>query len=99
MDTAKLPRSRTEVPVAPVHNGPDGGHRVAAPHLATVVPGASGAPTAVGEATEPAAAAGRPALQEERRQLRRQQRRYAAAGIAVLAAVFVLAVIVLGGVR
>lgn len=47
----------------------------------------------------PAPGAGRRALREERRQMRRQQRRYAAAGIAVLATVFLVAVIVLGGIR
>lgn len=45
------------------------------------------------------AVAGRRALREERRHLRRQQRRYAIAGITVLAAMFLLAIILLGGIR
>lgn len=96
MDTAKLLRSRTEIP-APASEGDRSG---AAEPAASVVRVAPVEPLTLAEVAEPVPpVVDRRSLREERRQVRRQQRRYAVAGVAFLAAVFLAAVVVLGGIR
>jgi hypothetical protein len=94
MDTAELPRTGTAAPVSTVgHLEPLSAElRSAEPTPARVV---------LADELEMSAGptAGRRALREERRQVRRRQQRYGVLGVSVLAVVFVLCIVVLGGVR
>lgn len=107
MDTAKLPRSATRAPGARSPVTGDGPSLAVEPVGQASAPAgeslAGPAPVALASVATPVPppplVADRRSLRQGRRQLRRQQRRYAAAGIAVLAVVFLAAVIVLGGIR
>ncbi len=112
MDTAEVPRSGARSPAGTVMEPaaspsemPD--EEAEAPDQAKVTAAAAVDREALRAALVHVVAApapapipvGRSTLRRERRQHRRQQRLFAAAGLAVLAAVFLLTVFVLGGIR
>lgn len=92
MDTAKLPHTGVDESVPPT----EAVHGTVASGVTD--PGADAMRAALAQPVPPPSG-DRTANRRARRQLRRQQRLYAAAGIAVLAAVFLVAVVVLGGIR
>lgn len=98
MDTAKVPHTGADEPGSPAE-APAGAGLPPVTHPGPEAPTDSLAQPVLAEQHVAAPSGDRTAIRRERRQLRRQQRLYAAAGIAVLAAVFLVAVVVLGGIR